>query len=149
MPVDFKKGKDYIGVGVTFFCYDGNGRFVMGRRSRNARDEHGRWDLGGGTVEFGESAEDTVHREIREEYGAEARACEFLGYMDVRREQEGAPTHWVTLAFKALVNSAEVHNAEPDKCDEVQWFTLDNLPDDLHSQFPQFLERFRARLQEN
>lgn len=149
MPEKLKKGKDYIGVGVTFFCHDGSGRFVMGRRSRNARDEHGRWDLGGGTVEFGENAEDTVRREIWEEYGAEARACEFLGYMDVHREQEVAPSHWVTLVFKVLVDPAQIHNAEPDKCDEVRWFTLDNLPDDLHSQFPLFMERFRARLQEN
>lgn len=149
MPENFKKGKDYIGVGVTFFCHDGSGRFVMGKRGVNARDEHGLWDLGGGTVEFGESAEDTVRREIREEYGAEVRACEFLGYMDVHREQGGSPTHWISLVFKALVDPAEIHNAEPDKCDELGWFTLDNLPDDLHSQFPRFLERFKLMLQEN
>lgn len=141
-----KKGHDYIGVGVTFFCHDGTGKFVMGRRSRNARDEHERWDLGGGTVEFGESAEDTVRREIREEYGAEVRACEFLGYMDVHREQDGVPTHWVTLVFKALVNPAEIRNAEPYTCDEVRWFSMDDLPEDTHSQFPNFLARFRQKL---
>ncbi|OHA04225.1 MAG: hypothetical protein A3J58_00630 [Candidatus Sungbacteria bacterium RIFCSPHIGHO2_02_FULL_52_23] len=140
------KGKDYIGVGVTFYCHDGTGRFVMGKRSVNARDEHGMWDLGGGGVEFGESAEDAVRREILEEYGAEMRACEFLGYMDVHREQAGAPTHWISLAFKVLVDPTQIHNAEPDKCDEVRWFTLNDLPDDIHSQLPQFLERFMGML---
>ena len=140
------KGKDYIGVGVTFYCHDGAGRFVMGRRSKNARDEHGMWDLGGGGVEFGESAEDAVRREILEEYGTDARACEFLGYMDVHREQAGSPTHWISLVFKVLVDPTQIHNAEPDKCDEVRWFTLNDLPDDIHSQLPQFLERFRGML---
>ena len=118
----------------------------MGKRSVNARDEHGMWDLGGGGVEFGESAEDAVRREILEEYGAEMRACEFLGYMDVHREQAGAPTHWISLAFKVLVDPTQIHNAEPDKCDEVRWFTLNDLPDDIHSQLPQFLERFMGML---
>ena len=141
-----KKGHDYIGVGVTFFCHDGAGRFVMGRRSKNARDEHGRWDLGGGGVEFGESAEDTVRREIREEYGAETLACEFLGYMDVHRKQEGRSTHWISLAFKVLVDPDEIRNAEPDMCDEVRWFTMADLPEDMHSQLPWFLERYQKRL---
>ena len=121
----------------------------MGKRSVNARDEHGMWDLGGGGIEFGESAEDTVRREIREEYGAEVRACEFLGYMDAHREQDGRQTHWISLGFKALVDPLEIRNAEPDMCDEIQWFTLDSLPEEnLHSQLPQFLERFKARLEE-
>lgn len=141
-----KKGHDYIGVGVTFFCHDGVGRFVMGKRSKNARDEHGHWDLGGGGIEFGESAEDTVRREIREEYGAEVLALEFLGYMDVHREHGGAPTHWISLAFKVLVDTAEIRNAEPDMCDEVRWFSMDDLPEDVHSQLPRFLEQYKERL---
>jgi ADP-ribose pyrophosphatase YjhB (NUDIX family) len=141
-----KKGHDYIGVGVTFFCHDGTGRFVMGRRSKNARDEQGLWDLGGGGVEMGENAEDAVRREVREEYGADVIACEFLGYMDVHREQGGMPTHWISLVFKALVDPAQIRNAEPHTCDEVRWFTLDDMPEGAHSQLPRFLELYRDRL---
>ena len=36
-----KKGIDCTGVCVVYFCHDGEGNFVMGRRSENARDEHG------------------------------------------------------------------------------------------------------------
>lgn len=144
-----KKGHDYIGNSVIFFCHDGTGRFLLAKRGKNARDEQGRWEPGGGGIEFGETAEEALRREIREEYDAKPRSYEFLGYMDVHREQEGRRTHWVALAFKAEINPDEVRNAEPDVCDEIGWFTLDDLPENLHSQFPQFLERFRARLQEN
>ena len=129
-----QKGKDYIGLGVTFFCHDGTGRFVMGRRSKNTRDEHGKWDLGGGGIEFGETAEETLRREIREEYGAEILTHEFLGYTDVHREQDGNPTHWISLAFKVLVDPRQIRNAEPHMCDEMQWFTLESLPENIHSQ---------------
>lgn len=141
-----KKGHDYIGNSVIFFCHDGAGRFLMAKRGRNARDENGRWEIGGGGIEFGETAEEALRREIREKYGAEPQTYEFLGYMDVHREQEGRRTHWIALAFKAHVHADEVSNAEPDICDEIGWFTLNTLPEDLHSQFPNFLERFRGKL---
>ena len=43
-----KKGEDYIGVSVVYFCHDGKGNFVMAKRSENCRDEIGNWDIGGG-----------------------------------------------------------------------------------------------------
>lgn len=48
MTANLVKGVDYIGVCVVYFCHDGKGEFVMAKRSSNARDEHGRWDIGGG-----------------------------------------------------------------------------------------------------
>ena len=61
-----RKGIDYIGVGVVFFCHDGNGNFLMSKRSKNTRDEHGRWDPGGGSIELGEPVEGALEREIKE-----------------------------------------------------------------------------------
>ena len=43
-----QKGIDFIGITTVFFCHDGKGKFLMAKRSKNARDEHGRWDIGGG-----------------------------------------------------------------------------------------------------
>ena len=65
---ELKKGVDFIGVTVVYFCHDGNGKFIMAKRSKNTRDEHGKWDIGGGGVEFGESVEKTLRKEIKEEY---------------------------------------------------------------------------------
>ena len=53
-----EKGIDYIGVGVSFICHDGKGNYLMNKRSKNCRDEHGKWDFGGGAVDF--SQENTV-----------------------------------------------------------------------------------------
>ena len=48
-----------------------NGKFLIVRRSNQARDMHGVWELPGGRLEFGESPEYALLREIKEEVGLE------------------------------------------------------------------------------
>jgi 8-oxo-dGTP pyrophosphatase MutT (NUDIX family) len=141
-----KKGTDFIGVCVVYFCHDGKANVLMAKRSQNARDERGAWDIGGGGVEFGDKVEDTLKKEIKEEYNADVLSFEFLGFRDVHREHEGKPTHWIALDFKVLVDPKQVKNNEPHKFDDLAWFTLDNLPQPGHSQFPEFLEKYREKL---
>ncbi len=141
-----KKGVDYPGVTVVFICHDGNGEYVLSKRSVNCRDEHGRWDCGGGGLELHDSIIGTLEKEIKEELGSTVLAYEFLGYRDVHREHEGDRTHWVALDFKVQVDRASVRNAEPHKFDDVAWFPLAGFPEPLHSQFPNFLELYRSRL---
>jgi 8-oxo-dGTP pyrophosphatase MutT (NUDIX family) len=141
-----KKGEDYIGITVSFLCHDGKGNVLLSKRGINARDEHGRWDCGGGGIEFGDTAEATVRKEIGEEYCTDVLAMEFLGYRDVFREQNGKHTHWLSLDFKVLVDREKVRNGEPHKLDEVRWFPLDKLPEPMHSQWPKFLAQYRDRL---
>ena len=140
------KGVDHIGVCVVYFCHDGKGRFVMAKRSEHARDEQGRWDIGGGGVELHDAVADTLRKEIKEEYCTDVVSHEFLGFMDVHREHDGKNTHWIALCFKALVDPAKVAIGEPHKFDELGWFTLDSLPDNLHSQLPHFLNLYATKL---
>ena len=49
---DRRAGISYIGTAVVFFCHDGKGNFVLSKRGENCRDEHGRWDPGGGAVKM-------------------------------------------------------------------------------------------------
>lgn len=142
-----KKGIDYTGVAIVYFCHDGQGNFLMSKRSKNCRDEHGRWDQGGGGLEFDHDVIETLKREIKEEYCTDVLAYEFLGYRDVHREHEGHRTHWLALDFKVLVDRSKVKNGELHKFEEIGWFMLDNLPKPLHSQTPNFIKLYRERLQ--
>ena len=141
-----QKGFDFTGVTTVFFCHDGAGRFLMAKRNEKCRDEWGKWDIGGGGLKFGERVGDALAREIREEYCTDILSYEILGFRDVHREHEGKKTHWVALDFRALVNKDKVGNGEPHKHDEVGWFTLETLPEAVHSQFPHFLELYKDRL---
>jgi len=141
-----KKGVDYIGVCVVYFCHDGKGRFIMAKRNSNTRDEYGVWDIGGGGLEFGDTIEETLRKEIKEEYCTDVVDYEFLGYRDVHREHEGKKTHWIGLDFKVRVDPEKVCNGEPHKFEGVGWFTFDTMPEKTHSQFPEFLRLHKERL---
>ena len=139
---DLKKGVDFTGISCVFLCTDGKGNILLQKRSKNCRDEQGKWDNGAGSMEFNEeSFESVIRREIQEEYCAEVAKIQFCGARNVRRENEGVKTHWIALIHAVLIAHPEaVKIGEPEKCDEVAWFPMDNLPDNLHSQLLPQLE---------
>ena len=140
------KGFDFTGIAVVYFCHDGKGNILMGKRSKTSRDEKGNWDIGGGGVEFGHTVIDTLKKEIKEEYLTDVLEYEFLGYRDVHRELNGKKTHWIALDFKVLVDRSKAGNGEPHKFEDVNWFRLDKLPSPVHTQLPAFLEKYRDKL---
>jgi 8-oxo-dGTP diphosphatase len=143
------KGISFPGVTTSFLCHDGNGNLFLAQRSKNTRDEHGRWDTGGGGLKHGQSLEANLRREVKEEYGVEPLKTEFIGHMDVFRETEdGQPTHWVAFYFLVLVDRSKVTICEPEMFDDSGWFTLDNLPSPIHSQFPLFMETYGDRMRQ-
>jgi 8-oxo-dGTP diphosphatase len=133
--MDKKRGYDFIGISASFVVHDGNGRILLQKRGLKARDEQGNWDIGGGAIEFGETIEETVRREIREELGCDVFDMEFLTVYDAHREHEGRKTHWVAIIYAVKVDPRAVVNNEPHKIAELGWFTSKNLPHPRHSQF--------------
>lgn len=140
------KGSDFTGVCIVYFCHDGKGNFVMAKRGKNARDERGRWDIGGGGLEFGDTVERTLMKEVKEEYCAKVISYEFLGFRDVHRRLNGKKTHWIALDFKVLIDPKTVKLGEPHKFDGLGFFKLDSLPKPSHSQLPKFLELYQDKL---
>ena len=143
--VDLRRGIDHIGVACVFFCHDGKGRLLMHKRSTACRDEHGCWDAGGGAIEFGESFEAAVHREVMEEYAVEPQEIQLLDVYDAFRENNGVQTHWVSVAFTVKVDPAQVQIGEPEKMDDLQWFTYDTLPSPVHTMFPRNIPILRKK----
>ncbi len=142
------KGTSFVGVGTVFFCHDGKGKFLMSKRSQKCRDEQGNWEIAGGGLKWGVSAEDNLIREVKEEFGATANKIDFLGYRNVFRELEnGTPTHWLMLDFAVEVDPSEVTRNEPDMSDEIGWFTIDSQPQPQHSQHPTFMNQHKKKIE--
>ncbi|MFU8851181.1 NUDIX domain-containing protein [Micromonospora sp. SL1-18] len=119
-------------VSCVFVCHDGAGRLLLARRGAGARDEPGTWDTGAGALEFGETFEAAVARELCEEYGTAPLAIGLLGVRNVLRDDP--PSHWVAVVFAVRVDPATVAIGEPHKFDRIGWYTREALPTPLHSQ---------------
>jgi 8-oxo-dGTP diphosphatase len=142
------KGVDHIGVCVVFICHDGKGKYLLSKRTQRARDEHGKWDVGGGGVNFGEPVIKALKREIKEEYCSEIIEFEWLGYRDVHRKDEvGRKTHWLALDFKVRIDPKTVKNGEPLKNEEPRWFELSKFPAPMHSQWKNFYSLYKESLE--
>jgi len=135
------KGVSFTGISTIFFCYDDKQRLFLAKRSKNARDEHGRWEPGAGGLKHGQSLIQNVRRELKEEYDVTPLRIDFIGYWEAFRTlPDGTPSHWLLMSFAVKVNPSQLRINEPDKVDDSGWFTLDTLPSPMHSQFAPFLE---------
>ena len=123
-----KKGVDFIGVGVGAVIVDQQGKVFLAKRGREARNEIGKWEFPGGSVEFGETLEQALVREVVEEYGFTIEVQELLDVVDHLIPAENQ--HWVSPTFICRVKSGTPRIREPHKCDEIGWFTLDQIPVD-------------------
>ena len=122
-----KKGVDHIGVGVGAIIFDSHKKVFLARRGKEARNESGKWEFPGGSVEFGETLEHALAREIMEEYGIEIEILSLLDVVNHIIPEE--KQHWVSPSFLCRITRGEPVIKEPHKCDEIGWFSLDQLPE--------------------
>jgi len=96
---------------------------------RRKEPEAGCWGIQGGAVEFGETIEDAVKRELKEEFAVEVELVALLGVTD--HILPHASVHWVSSVFLARIASGSPKNAERDKHSDLRWFSLDDLPENV------------------
>ncbi len=104
-------------VDAVITTFDGKIIFIR----RKNPPYKGAWAFPGGFVEYGETVEDAVIREVNEETGAIIEIQELLGvYSDPERDPRG---HMITVCFLANMNGGELM-ADTDAA-EVSCFTAD------------------------
>lgn len=91
--------------------------------------EAGCWGLPGGKVDFLETVEQAVEREIDEELGIHIQATNLLCVINQIDPQ--TPEHWLSPVFLVEQFAGAVVNKEPEKHTAVDWFDLHNLPEPL------------------
>jgi len=66
-------------VVVLAIVRDQAGRYLLGRRnSPEIISMHGKWDILGGKLEYGEAPEEAVAREVKEESGLDVKVVAML-----------------------------------------------------------------------
>ena len=121
-----RSGIDFIGVGAGAVIFNRDGSVFLALRGSEARNERFRWEFPGGCVEFGETLEHALKREIREEYGFSIEIIHLLDVVNhiLPREKQ----HWVSPTYLCRFKSGRPAIREPRKCKKIGWFPIDRIP---------------------
>jgi len=122
-----KAGIDYIGISVGALIFNDEGKILLCKRSQKAKNERGCWEAPGGAVEYGETLEHAIQREMKEELNIELEILKQLPAADhiIPADKQ----HWVPTSFICRIKNGKAPKImEPTKCDAIGWFSLDNLP---------------------
>ena len=113
-------------VGANVLVLDGARRLLLQRRTDN-----GLWGLPGGSMEPGESLEETARRELREETGLEIGTLELFGLFSGEalhyKYPNGDEVYDVNVVYVATEPRGELRT-DPEEGHELRYFPLDSLP---------------------
>lgn len=113
-----------IDIAAGLLCCQG--RLLLGKRSARRLAYPGVWDLPGGHVEAGETAEQALVRELREELGVTLKEWRKWAVLRVPAMGDEAARILCVHLFLVTQWDGEPRNLLPDEHDAVAWFTLDD-----------------------
>ncbi|MBC7130459.1 NUDIX hydrolase, partial [Candidatus Bathyarchaeota archaeon] len=131
-----------VGVGAIIVC---DGKILL--EKRRSEPGRGKWSVPGGLVELGESPEEAVIREVKEETGLDVADPELIDVVNrITLDEDGRiKYHFVIIDYFVKVRGGELRAA--DDAEAVQWVSLDKAEEyDITETLRDFLKRNMSRL---
>ena len=126
-----------IASAYLLFIKDGN---ILLLRRRNTGYEDGKYGLVAGHVDADESITQAALRESKEESGIDISPEDLEVKTTMHRRQDDER---VDFFFEVKKWSGEARNMEPDKCDDLRWFPVDEFPSNIIPYIRQAIECYR------
>lgn len=100
-------------------------KILLAKRKKDP--SKGTWDMLGGFVDAGESVEEGIIREMREETSLDIEIEEYIGSVaDTYNDRPVIP-----LIFKAKLTNPDQKPIPQDDVEELAWFSLKEIPSNL------------------
>lgn len=144
---EFDQDFGSIKVAVVCFIFDKNGNLVLHRRGPGARDEIGKLQAIGGSVNKTDAdLRSSLVRELKEEAGSncEINITNFIGaQLDGKVDKTtGKFVNWIVLAYEGHIVSGELENLEPERCVGFERGPIDQFKrEDLSNTAYKFIEQ--------
>lgn len=117
-------------IPASYLFLEKNGKFLIARRC-NTGYQDGMYQVPAGHIEKGELPSEALIREAREEIGIDLSSSDFeLVHISYRPKHDDTDNR-VDFFFRAKTWRGEIQIMEPDKCDELKWVTIDELPENM------------------
>lgn len=131
-----------IGIGAIIIC---DGKILLEKRKNDPGK--GKWSVPGGKVELGESIEQTVLREVREETGLKVEKPEHIDIVDNIELDEHGKTKYHFVIADYFVKLKEGTAKAASDAEDVRWVQLGEVEKyDLTTTFRAFFQRNRQKL---
>lgn len=115
---------------AVYLFLERDGKFLIARR-QNTGYQDGNYQVPAGHVEEGELPTAAMIREAKEEVDLDLTASQLeLVYLCYRPKHDPTGDR-VDFFFRVREWSGEVKNMEPEKCDDLRWVGLDELPTNM------------------
>lgn len=133
-------------IPASYFVPIRDGKILLLKRA-NTGYMDGMYSFIAGHVESGESFTQCVIREAHEEAGITI-AAEDLDVIHVmhRDSKQEAVNLRVDVFFSARKWEGEIKNMEPDKCTDLSWFDLNDLPENIIPYIRKVIDRIQASI---
>lgn len=127
-----------VGCGVLLF--NEKGQLLL--HERIGKHGHNTYGSGGGHLVFGETPQECVIRELKEEMSINIGELEYLGTINFFIGDK----HYIDISFKGKIISGEpkVPEEEKDKIGKIGWYDLDDLPGNLFKPVELYLEMIKS-----
>lgn len=128
----------HIGAAYLFLIQDNK---ILLQRRCNTGYEDGNYGVPSGHLEGNETAREGCSREMIEEIGIGIKPQNLKVVHTMHRM--GEITGRVDFFMTTDKYDGEIRNMEPEKCDDLSWFNLDKLPDNMVGYVKNALEHYR------
>ncbi len=114
---------------VHWFAFKDN-QVLLARRFQTGYMD-GYYSVPAGHVDGEETAREALTREIKEEVGVTLSVDDLQFAHVMHRNQVSEPHERIDFFFCTLAFTSAFKNCEPEKCDQLAWFSLDALPEKM------------------
>ncbi len=100
---------------------------LLCRISAQIPEHAGKWTLPGGGIEFGETPEDAVVREVKEETGLAIQPTTIAGVDSLHLEREDHAFHAIRILYRTRVIAGELQDELQGTTDRCAWWARDRV----------------------
>lgn len=123
---------------ITTAVIRNSDKYLIAKRAGTKKFAPNQWEFISGFIDDGESAEETILREIKEELGIEGKIVDTSDSFDIV-DDEGK---WIITPFLIEVNTRNI-KINPEDHSEIKWIATDELGN--YSDLKLFLDNEKIR----